>query len=435
MVRYMTQRLLVNEDSRQAEQKEVLQLRDIVRKQGNIDRVLGSFLPRMDNIKQQLVVEEGKHLKLKREHATLIADKQGLEETNHLLQAHVARLEALRKKENAEARTVAMLQRQLQGLEASQAQLDKHHKTLLADKNRLQENNHGLRAEVARLTEQLAATTVAVDTAAPAELEVATAATAPVGLAASTATPPSVAFVQPVVSPAERPSPSPIAARLSSPIVTKDRATSSSPPAASPSRSMLEITSPSEPSAATSAVGDSALADSDASEAATGAVEVVGAQAASSSVASVQPVVRPTEGPPLSPAATATKAKAAPTFPGITPSCRSMEQATRPSTPLDATFAVGKVVPSPSAVATPSSRKQTPAKARKPAGGEEDPSKCPYFDMHSPLVEKELNAAYGTPRQYARRRPLSSLSINSGGKGATSGGKTPPLAGRTATKP
>ena len=53
--------------------------------------------------------------------------------------------------------------------------------------------------------------------------------------------------------------------------------------------------------------------------------------------------------------------------------------------------------------------------------------------MYSPLVEKELNAVYGTPRRYTRR-PLRVINPNSGGNRAA-GGRTPSLAERKVTKP
>ena len=64
-----------------------------------------------------------------------------------------------------------------------------------------------------------------------------------------------------------------------------------------------------------------------------------------------------------------------------------------PSLPA-ATVAKGTAVPS-GAGTTPSRAEQTPSKVTKqPAVDDENPEKCPYFDMYSPLVEKELNAVY-----------------------------------------
>ena len=180
--------------------------------------------------------------------------------------------------------------------------------------------------------------------------------------------------------------------------------------------------------AATSAAGGSAPEESAVEVTAMCAVSKVCASKVTPVGGSVRPVASPDKASPAHPPAAGTNSVAR----QFSPAPTVTKGKATPSLPA-ATVAKGTAVPS-GAGTTPSRGKQTPVKVRKqPAMDDENPDKCPYFDMYSPLVEKELNAVYGTPRRYTRR-PLRAVNTNSGGNRAA-GGRTPSLAERKVTKP
>ena len=320
--------------------------------------------------------------------------------------------------------------------------LTRKYEDVCADNERLQETNHGLETEISRLTARLAA----IDTVRASTVSEAEASTGAAVSAASTSSP-SDCSVGSAVSPAEGTSSSfeATAAKGTSAssflAATSPRrrtevarsSTSTSLLAVTPSRLRLDVACLNEQFAVASSVDSVSPARFDGVQPGKG-VFVLGASTAAVSGGFSGPAVSSAKGPSFSSATTSAKGKGKEAYyvpAAMTPSRPRVEVA-HISEPFTFSLPVENEASSPPIVTTSSrSRRQAPAKTRKPAGGEENLLERSFFDLNSALAEEERNAVNGKPRQCARP-PLTPIMLNSWGKRAAAG-KKPLFAVRAAT--